>query len=221
MSRAIVLVSGGMDSLVTLSIARRDYEVIDALHINYGQRTQEKELKCFQKICDHYSIRNRKVVDISYLKEFGGSSLTDLESEIPVAAKISNEIPNTYVPFRNGNLLSIASSYAEVNKVNHIYIGAVEVDGSGYPDCRRIFFQTLESAINNGIREGFRISICTPLIDLTKGDIVKLGKKLQSPFELSWSCYANGELPCGKCDSCVLRAKAFREAGCDDPIIRG
>ena len=226
MSKAIVLVSGGLDSLVTASIACNENDEVYFLHINYGQRTERKELKAFQKICDFYKPKDKKIVKIDYLKDFGGSSLTDKKIKIPINIE-PFEIPNTYVPFRNGNMIAIATSYAEVingndelqNNAIKIYIGAIEVEGSNYPDCRSIFFQHLEKAINYGTKNETNIQINTPLISMTKADIIKLGHELKVPFELSWSCYSENDTACGVCDSCFLRLKAFAEAGIDDPIV--
>ncbi|MCL2064131.1 MAG: 7-cyano-7-deazaguanine synthase [Candidatus Cloacimonetes bacterium] len=241
MSKAIVLVSGGIDSLVTACIAIEENDEIYFLHVNYGQRTEKKELKAFQKICDFYKPKDKKIIDIGYLKQFGGSSLTDKNIDIPINID-PFEIPNTYVPFRNGNLIAIACSWAEVlniqNEMNHhvserneqtresqsqitfkIYIGAIEVEGSNYPDCRSVFFQSLEKAINLGTKYNINLEIKTPIINLTKSNIIKLGKSLNAPYELTWSCYSENEIACGECDSCFLRLKAFKEADLEDPII--
>jgi len=216
-SRAIVLVSGGMDSLITASVASSENDEVYFLHVNYGQRTEQKELESFHKICDYYQPKGKKVTAIDYIKDFGGNSLTDTSLEIP-SAKASSPLPNTYVPFRNGSLISIACAWAEVIDANKIYIGAVEVDGSGYPDCRSVFFRALETALNYGTKVDFKVEIKTPLIALKKSEIVLLGAKLDTPFELSWSCYRDNYRACGECDSCYLRLKAFKEAGLTDPI---
>lgn len=206
-----------------------------ALHVNYGQRTQERELKAFHDICDHYNIQHRLVVDISHLAAIGGSSLTDRNIEIKGARFIvsnsdaryivpqfqstdSHDIPNTYVPFRNANILAIATSWAEVVEANYLYIGAVEEDSSGYPDCREVFFRAFEEVIRTGTKPGTNITIETPLIHLSKGQIVRSGIELQAPLHLSWSCYSNEDLACGVCDSCALRLKGFAEAGVEDPV---
>lgn len=217
MKKAIVLVSGGMDSLVTAGIAKDENDQIYFLHINYGQRTETKELEAFQKICNFFKPVEQKTINIDYIKDFGGNSLTDFNITIPQHSDIP-EVPNTYVPFRNGNLISIATAWAEVIDANKIYIGAVEVDGSGYPDCRDTFFRALELAINFGTKDRFKVEICTPLINLKKSEIITLGTKLNIPLELSWSCYQDNNLACGECDSCYLRLKAFKEAGLTDPI---
>lgn len=226
MSKAIVLLSGGMDSCVTTAHAIHAGHEVYALHVNYGQRTQERELKAFHDICDYYKIQHRLVVDISHLAAIGGSSLTDRNIEIKGARYIvpqsqstdSHDIPNTYVPFRNANILAIATSWAEVVEANHLCIGAVEEDSSGYPDCRDVFFRAFEEVIRTGTKPGTNITIETPLIHLSKGQIVRSGIDLQAPLHLSWSCYSNEDLACGVCDSCTLRLKGFAEAGVEDPI---
>ncbi len=220
MSNAIVLLSGGMDSCVTTAHAIKDGHTVYALHVNYGQRTQARELKAYHDICDHYSIDHRLVVDISHLAAIGGSSLTDRTMQVPSSEQrtASSVIPNTYVPFRNANILAIATSWAEVVEANHLYIGAVEEDSSGYPDCREVFFRAFEEVIRTGTKPGNDITIETPLIHLSKGQIVRSGIELQAPLHLSWSCYSNEDLACGVCDSCALRLKGFSEAGEEDPI---
>jgi len=220
MSKAIVLLSGGMDSCVTTAHAINAGHDVYALHVNYGQRTQDRELKAFNDICDHYNIEHRLVVDISHLAAIGGSSLTDRKMQVPSAeCRVpSAAIPNTYVPFRNANILAIATSWAEVVEANHLYIGAVEEDSSGYPDCRDVFFRAFEEVIRTGTKPGTNITIETPLIDLSKGQIVRGGLDLQAPLHLSWSCYSNEDLACGVCDSCALRLKGFEEAGERDPV---
>ncbi|MBU3699206.1 MAG: 7-cyano-7-deazaguanine synthase QueC [Candidatus Kapabacteria bacterium] len=225
MSKAIVLLSGGMDSCVTLACAVSDGQEVYALHVNYGQRTQERELRAFNEICDFYSIPHRLVVDISHLAAIGGSSLTDSRIDIPASPLAQTgvvhdggEIPSTYVPFRNANILAIATSWAEVVAAEALYIGAVEEDSSGYPDCRDVFFRAFEEVINAGTKPDTRIRIITPLISLRKSDIVRLGNQLGAPLQLTWSCYARQDVACGECDSCLLRLRGFEEAGCPDPI---
>ena len=230
---AVALVSGGMDSLVTAAIANLEHEIA-FLHLNYGQRTEKRELRAFNDIADFYDVQKRLVVDVNYLKKIGGSALTDEKIEVPIKRdlEIANrksqiEIPPTYVPFRNAHLLAIAVSWAEVIGANKIYIGAVEEDSSGYPDCREVFYKAFEKAIDAGTKPETKIEIITPLIHMKKSAIVKRGLKLNAPFHLTWSCYlppypphggGQGEVACGKCDSCRLRLKGFREAGVDDPI---
>ena len=220
MNKAIVLISGGMDSLITTCVARQENDEFYLLHVNYRQRTEKKELEAFHKLCEYFKPKEYKIINIDYLKDFGGSSLIDENAPIPLYDELTpnSQLPTSYVPYRNGNLISIATSYAEVIRANKIYIGAIEVDGSGYPDCRRVYYDALESAINLGTKDDTNISLITPLINLKKSEIIKLGISLNAPFELSWSCYQNNDLACGVCDSCYLRLKAFKEVGIDDPI---
>lgn len=215
--RAIVLVSGGMDSLVTAAIANQDYE-LSFLHLNYGQRTQKREMKAFNDIADHFDVKNKMVVDIEYLAKIGGSSLTDNKIDISKADLNFEGIPTSYVPFRNANILSIAVSWAEVIGASRIYIGAVEEDSSGYPDCREVFYDAFNRVISLGTKPETDIKIETPLIHLKKFEIVKKGAELNVPFELSWSCYKNEDIACGECDSCALRLRGFEIAGLTDPI---
>ena len=221
---AIVLLSGGMDSLVTAAIANLKH-TMSFLHLNYGQRTEGKELKAFYNIADFYKIDNRLIVDVSYLKEIGGSALTDETIEVPMRSStqtiISNsksQIPITYVPFRNAHLLSIATSWAEVIGAHNIFIGAVEEDSSGYPDCRVIFYEAFQKVIKEGTKPETAIEIVTPLIEMKKSEIVKKGLELNVPFHLTWSCYKDLDLACGECESCLLRLKGFNEAGATDPL---
>jgi len=219
---AIVLVSGGMDSCVTAAIAGREHRLA-LLHVNYGQRTEERELRAFREIADHYRAEQRLVVSIEHLKVIGGSSLTDTripvpELRTPGSGPPSAGIPSTYVPFRNAHLLAIATSWAEVIGARQIYIGAVEEDSSGYPDCREVFYQAFNRAIEMGTRPETRVEIVTPLIHLKKEDIVRKGMELKAPLHLTWSCYQNSEKACGRCESCVLRLKGFRDADMRDPI---
>jgi len=216
-STAIILVSGGMDSLVTAAIAAKEYDLA-FLHVNYGQRTQSRELKAFNDIADHYNVKDRLVVDISYLAEIGGSSLTDSSIEVSKADLSNKDIPTSYVPFRNANILSIAVSWAEVLEAKKIFIGAVEEDSSGYPDCRQVFYDAFNKTIELGTKPGSAIEIITPIINLKKSEIIKKGAALNAPFSLSWSCYKNENKACGECDSCALRLKGFQQAGLVDPI---
>jgi 7-cyano-7-deazaguanine synthase len=215
--KAVVLVSGGMDSLVTAAIANQ-FDDTAFLHLNYGQRTEKRELRAFQAIADHYGVNERLVVDVKYLSQIGGSCLTD--SNIPVSKADLNYkgIPISYVPFRNANILSIAVSWAEVIGAQKIYIGAVEEDSSGYPDCREVFYKAFNRVIELGTKPESIISIETPIINLKKEEIVRKGVELGVPFELSWSCYQNEEKACGVCDSCALRLRGFELAGIEDPI---
>jgi 7-cyano-7-deazaguanine synthase len=217
MKKGIVLVSGGMDSLVTAAIAKSECEEVYFLHVNYGQKTSAKERSCFEHIVKHYQPQKSLIVDIGYLKQIGGSSLTDDKMDVKNFSG-KKEIPNSYVPFRNANLICIAVSWAEVIGANRIYLGAVEEDSSGYPDCREVFFENMEKTIATGTKNEMTISLHTPVIHKTKAEIVKIGKELNAPFAFSWSCYRENEIACGTCDSCVLRLKAFQEAGFEDEI---
>lgn len=215
---AIVLMSGGMDSTVCASWALQQGFEVCALHVHYGQKTQEREAQAFNEICAVFRIDKILDIDISHLAAIGGSSLTDSTIDITKANLESSEIPTSYVPFRNANLLSIAVSWAEVIGAQTIIIGAVEEDGSGYPDCRRIFFDAFEAMIQLGTKPGSHIQIQTPLIASDKAEIVTLGMKLEAPLELTWSCYSSSEKACGVCDSCALRLRGFSKAGYEDPI---
>lgn len=215
---AIVLVSGGMDSCVTAAIARSADNDLAFLHISYGQRTEARERKAFNDIADLYRIEKRLDVPIEYLAKIGGSSLTDAKIDVTNADLESKEIPTSYVPFRNANMLAIATSWAEVIGANAIYIGAVAEDSSGYPDCRPEFYEAFQKTINTGTKPDTYIEIRTPIIHLTKAEIVKKGIKLEAPLHLTWSCYRNEESACGTCESCALRLRGFRQAGFTDPI---
>ena len=219
MKTAVLLVSGGMDSCVTAASAISDGYRPAFLHINYGQRTESRELKAFNEIADHYHVDQKLVVDITHLSEIGGSCLTDQNIEVPDADLEYEDIPISYVPFRNANILAIATSWAEVLGATAIYVGAVEEDSSGYPDCRRSFFDAFENTIDTGTKPDTHIKIITPLITLSKKDIVEKGIVLEAPLHLTWSCYQNEDIPCGECDSCALRARGFDEAGVRDPIL--
>jgi 7-cyano-7-deazaguanine synthase len=214
---AVVLVSGGMDSLVTTAVATRERKLA-MLHISYGQRTEKRELKAFNAIADFYQAEHRMTASIAHLAQIGGSSLTDRQVEVSRADLESKEIPTSYVPFRNAHLLSIATSWAEVIGADRIYIGAVAEDSSGYPDCRPEYYEAFQRAIDIGTKPETKIEIVTPVIQLRKSEIVRLGAELGAPLELSWSCYKREDVACGECDSCALRLRGFREAGLRDPI---
>ena len=216
--KAIILVSGGMDSCVTAAAAKADGYDLSFLHMNYGQRTEKRELKAFYDIADYYLVDERLVVDICHLSTIGGSCLTDKNIEIPGANLDNSDIPISYVPFRNANILSAAVSWAEVIRATAIYVGAVEDDSSGYPDCRRSFFDAFEKVIDAGTKPETNIKIITPLITLTKKEIVEKGISLNAPLHLTWSCYKNEDIPCGECDSCALRARGFLQADFKDPL---
>ncbi len=206
-----------MDSCVTAAIAHREYEMA-FLHINYGQRTERRELQAFNAIADYYGVSRRLVVDLHHLRQIGGSSLTDTFLDIPSANLHRKEIPSSYVPFRNANILSIAVSWGEVIRARKIFIGAVEEDSSGYPDCRKEFYDAFNHAIKLGTKSDADIIIETPIIRLNKSEIIKKGIELKAPFHLTWSCYQREDLACGVCDSCGLRLRGFQQAGVADPI---
>jgi 7-cyano-7-deazaguanine synthase len=224
-SRAVVLLSGGMDSCVCAALAARDFDAA-ALHISYGQRTEGRERRAFLAICDRLEIHERLVVRNEALRAIGGSALTDPEIAVPESpvehetighGTIGHEIPVTYVPFRNAHFLAVAVSWAEVLGAEKIYIGAVEQDSSGYPDCRPAYYRAFNEVVKTGTKDG-RIEIVTPLIAMRKSEIVILGLELGAPLDLTWSCYSREDRACGVCDSCVLRLRAFQDAGTADPI---
>lgn len=217
-SSSIVLVSGGLDSCVTAAIAAGECDEIALLHVSYGQRTEARERRAFNEIADHYGSRKRLDVSIEYLAKIGGSSLTDDRIAVMDADLDSVEIPTSYVPFRNANMLAIATSWAEVIGATAIYIGAVAEDSSGYPDCRPEFYDAFQQAIDTGTKPDTHIAIRTPIIHLTKAEIVKKGIELDAPLHLTWSCYRSETLACGTCDSCALRLRGFGQAGAIDPI---
>lgn len=216
--RSIVCLSGGMDSAVTAAIAAGESAELLALHVNYGQRTEQKELDCFHRLCDYFRVRDRLVADIGYLRAIGGSSLTDSRIAVEAADLGRETIPLSYVPFRNTHLLAIAASWGEVREADAIYIGAVAADSSGYPDCRPEFFRVFQELVGVGTRPETRLEIRTPVIAMSKAEIVRRGLELGAPLALTWSCYQAGALACGECDSCALRLRGFREAGVPDPI---
>ncbi len=216
---AVSLVSGGMDSLVTAAIAKSENYDLALLHLNYGQKTEKKELECFHKIADFYGVppKLRKIIDVTFLQQIGGSSLTDEKMEVTAFKGESEEIPSSYVPFRNTHLIAMAVSWAEVLGAKKIFIGAVFEDSSGYPDCRPSYYQAYNKLIKEGTKEG-DISIITPVIHLKKEEIVLKAMELKAPLQLTWSCYAREDKACGVCDSCALRLRGFQKAGIEDPI---
>jgi len=216
--KAVILISGGMDSLVTTAIAASEGYDLAAMHVNYGQRTAEKELDCFRLVCDHYGIRKRLEIDAGYLAAIGGSSLTDRSMPVSGADLQGTAIPTSYVPFRNAGFLSMAASWAEVIGAEKIFIGAVEEDSSGYPYCRQAFYDAFNTVIRLGTKPETSIRIETPLIAMQKCDIVQLGMELGAPFDCSWSCYKSEGKACGVCDSCARRLRAFELTGIRDPI---
>jgi 7-cyano-7-deazaguanine synthase len=216
---AIVLVSGGMDSCCTAAIAAAQHKNLAFLHLNYKQRTEKKELECFNKIADHYDVPNnlRKIIDISFLAQIGGSSLTDVNIDVKKYQGDTEEIPDSYVPFRNTHIISMAVSWAEVIGASKIYIGAVEEDSSGYPDCRPSYYSAMNELIKQGTKDGI-IKVITPLIKLTKKEIINKTLELNAPIGSTWSCYDKEDKACGVCDSCALRLRGFEQAGKVDPI---
>jgi 7-cyano-7-deazaguanine synthase len=214
---AIVLASGGLDSCVTAAVARRDFDLA-MFHANYGQRTLTRELEAFRSQVAFYQVNSTLEVDLIHLGEIGGSSLTDLARAVPIEAEELPGIPSTYVPFRNTNLLAAAVAWAEVLKAEAVFIGANVLDSPGYPDCRPEYFEAFERVIELGTRPETHIRIHTPLIDLDKGGIVRLGLDLGAPLELTWSCYQDDVRACGQCSSCRLRLKGFAAVGVPDPI---
>ncbi len=214
---AVVSVSGGLDSCVTAAIANQKYDIA-LLHVNYGQRTEKRELKAFNDIADFYGVEKKLVIDFTHLAEIGSSSLTDYSMDVTKADLENKEIPSSYVPFRNANILTAAGSWAETLKAEVIFIGAVYEDSSGYPDCRPDFFKAFEYAMDLGTKPETKIKIETPIIHLTKSEIIEKGIELGAPLHLTWSCYQNEDEACGVCDSCALRLRGFQKLGIEDPI---
>ena len=211
-----MLLSGGMDSCVCAALVARDYDAA-ALHVSYGQRTEEREQQSFIAICDRLRIHNRLMIKNEALEMIGGSALTDESIAVPRAEAVGHSIAVTYVPFRNAHFLAAAVSWAEVLGAEKVYIGAVEPDSSGYPDCRPAYYKAFNEVVKAGTKDG-NIEIVTPLIAMRKAEIVRLGLELGAPFDLTWSCYSRADQACGICDSCVLRLRAFESAGIQDPI---
>jgi 7-cyano-7-deazaguanine synthase len=205
-----------MDSCVCAALAVRDHDTA-AAHVSYGQRTEAREKQSFSAICDRLQIRDRLSVRNEALRAIGGSALTDEKISVPESHAIGRDIPVTYVPFRNAHLLSVAVSWAEVLGAEKVLIGAVEQDSSGYPDCRPAYYEAFNELIRQGTKEG-KIEVVTPLIGMRKSQIVTLGLELGAPLDLTWSCYSQENRACGVCDSCVLRLRAFAEAGVADKI---
>ncbi|MGH9864362.1 MAG: 7-cyano-7-deazaguanine synthase QueC [Candidatus Acidiferrales bacterium] len=217
-SKAVVLLSGGMDSCVTTAIANETHSLA-VLHASYGQRTEGRERRAFEEIADFYGVRERLLARLDSLKEIGGSALTDQRIAVPENSRENPAaIPITYVPFRNAHFLSAAVSWAEVVGATAIFIGAVYEDSSGYPDCRPEYYEAFAELIRVGTRPETEIEIVTPVIHMHKSEIVRKGLKMGAPLERTWSCYQSDDEACGVCDSCRLRLRAFSEAGCTDPI---
>lgn len=216
---AVVLLSSGMDSVVTACIAQQEYDYdLALLHFNYGQRTEDTELHKFYKLVKWFNPKKYLVIDLPFIKKIGGSSLIDEKIDVPIRLERYQGIPSTYVSFRNGIFLSIATAWAEVIAAEAIFIGATQVDFSGYPDCTGSFLEAMERAINEGTKPETRIKIIAPVLNMTKSEIVKKGIEVNAPFHLTWSCYVDNEVACGECESCLLRLKGFKEAGIEDPI---
>lgn len=220
MSTAVVLLSGGLDSTVSLAITINNGYDVAAMHVMYGQRTQTRELQAFKDVCEFYGVSKRLISDVSHLSSIGGSSLTDSHIPVPQDEDVIQRagIPITYVPFRNANILSMAVSWAEVIGARAIVIGAVEEDSSGYPDCRRTFFDAFQRVITEGTRPETQIDILTPVISMSKADIVTIGSELNAPLHHTWSCYVDNDTACGTCESCKLRARGFNVACIADPV---
>lgn len=215
--KAVVCLSGGLDSCLCATLAAQQCDTY-ALHFSYGQRTEARELRAAQNVAEAVGAKQFLPLKIDLFRQIGGSALTDASIAIPDAGlEIGTEIPVTYVPFRNAHFLSAAVSWAEVLGARTVIIGAVEQDSSGYPDCRPAYYRAFNQLIAEGTREG-TIQVATPLIAMHKSEIVRLGVELRAPFHVSWSCYADEDQACGRCESCVLRLRAFHEVGVVDPI---
>lgn len=205
-----------MDSCVCAALAARDHDAA-AVHVSYGQRTEERERQSFLAICQRLKIHDRLMVRNDALSQIGGSALTDESIDVPESESVGRNVPVTYVPFRNAHFLAVAVSWAEVLAAEKVYIGAVEPDSSGYPDCRPAYYKAFNEVVEAGTKEGC-IEVVTPLVSMRKAEIVRLGLELNAPFDLTWSCYSREDRACGVCDSCALRLRAFEAAGVRDPI---
>ena len=218
--RAVLCLSGGMDSCVCAALAARDHDLY-AVHVSYGQRTEARELQAARAIAEAVGVQDLLHLTTDLFRRIGGSALTDASIAVPDApaeeSSIGEHVPVTYVPFRNAHFLSAAVSWAEVLGARTVLIGAVEQDSSGYPDCRPAYYEAFNQLIAAGTSEG-TIRVETPLIRLRKREILALGVEAGAPFHVSWSCYSGEQVACGVCESCVLRLRAFREAGMTDPI---
>jgi 7-cyano-7-deazaguanine synthase len=226
MRKAVVLLSGGMDSCVCAAIARERHGAANLalLHAGYGQRTEQRELQAFTEIAEFYGVRERLIVHLDHFRAIGGSALTDKNIAVPEnelhtpGGTQASTIPVTYVPFRNAHFLSVAVSWAEAIGATAIYVGAVAEDCSGYPDCRPEYYRAFQEVIRVGTRPETQIEVMTPVISLKKSEIIRRGIDLGAPLHLTWSCYQGEDVACGACDSCLLRLRAFAEAGVPDPI---
>ncbi|MDD2697733.1 MAG: 7-cyano-7-deazaguanine synthase QueC [Arcobacteraceae bacterium] len=216
--KAVCILSGGMDSTLSSYIAKNDgYEII-AVHFNYGQRTEHKELECFRNICIGLDVKEKYEINIPFFTQIGASALTDSTIDVPIGG-IESGVPITYVPFRNGIFLSIATAIAEKHNAEALFIGVVQEDSSGYPDCTDTFIEKMQRAMNQGTKEETKLTIVTPLVHMTKQQIVKKALEMDVPLQHTWSCYKNEKEACGLCDSCRLRLKGFNEAGVSDKIL--
>ena len=217
MKKAVCILSGGMDSTLASYLALQDgYEII-TVHFNYGQRTQDKELQAFRDISNSLNVANKYEIDLPFFSHIGASALTDDSIDVPVGG-IEDGVPITYVPFRNGIFLSIATAIAEKEGASALFIGVVQEDSSGYPDCTDTFIDKMQNAMNQGTKENTKLEILTPLVHLSKAQIVQRGLELNVPLELTWSCYQNSTKACGVCDSCRLRLNGFEKANSKDKI---
>jgi 7-cyano-7-deazaguanine synthase len=214
---AVVCVSGGMDSCVTAALAALSHRLA-FLHADYGQRTEDRERAAFHRLADHFRAEHRLVAAFPALGSIGGSSLTDLSIPVGEGEPEAGQVPTSYVPFRNAHLLAAATSWGEVLGAEAVFVGAVEEDSSGYPDCRPEFYRAYQRVVELGTRPETRIRIVTPVIAMSKADIVREGRKLHVPFEMTWSCYQSEDLACGVCESCRLRLRGFARAGVADPL---
>ena len=216
--KAVCIISGGMDSALSAKIAQKEGYGIIAVHFNYGQRTQKKELACFRKIAKELKAEKNYEIDLDFFEQIGASALTDKNIDVPIGG-LEEGVPVTYVPFRNGIFLSIAAALAEKHAAKALFIGVVEEDSSGYPDCRESYINAMERAINLGTREETQLEIKMPLVALQKSQIVQKALELGVPLADTWSCYQSEEEACGVCDSCRLRLRGFEIAGVKDPIV--
>ena len=216
--RAVILVSGGMDS------ATAAYEAMERgykpyfLHTSYGQQTETKEYECAKALAEEVGAADFLHIETEHLAAIGASSLTDEEIDVEEADLDSDEIPASYVPFRNANLLSMAVSYAEANDCSAVFIGAHSEDFSGYPDCRPEFFEAFQQVVDVGTKPETEISVEAPFVELSKTDIAERGLELDIPYEHTWSCYREEAPACGTCDACAFRLQAFQNLGERDPI---
>jgi len=216
--KAICILSGGMDSTLSAYLAKKQGYDIIAVHYNYGQRTEKRELKAFREICEDLEVKNKYEIDIGFFTQIGASSLTDMNIAVPTSGVDETSVPNTYVPFRNGIFLAITASIAEKEQASAMFIGVVQEDSSGYPDCSEEFINDMQKAIDEGTKKETKIEIITPLVHMQKKQIVEVGMENSVPLHLTWSCYKNEDEACGLCDSCRLRLKGFSLAGFSDKI---